>query len=102
MLEFGNGPMALTPATRLSAVEQAWITPTPDFRLSRLTLSGDPVELSVGFPQILVCTHGSVRLQDGDQVLDLVSGGSVFVPAHSTGVRLTATDATLFRALPGL
>lgn len=102
VLQFGNGPIELTPATRVSSVEQAWITPTPDFRLSRLTLTGDPAELSGGFPQILVCTHGSVRLQDGDQVLDIGSGDSVFVPAHSAGVRLTATDATLFRALPGL
>lgn len=101
LLDFSTGPSAATRPTTVSAAEQAWQTPTPEFRLSRVTVAGSPVALGGGLPQILLCTEGSVRVQDGSQVLDLTRGESVFVPASSAGLELTG-DATLFRAIPGL
>ena len=100
LLDFSNGPIVLTPAITVSAAEQAWVTPTPEFQLSRVTVADSPVELPGGTPQILLAVRGSVRLEDGDQLLAIGSGESVFVPASSAGVRLTG-DATLFRATPG-
>jgi mannose-6-phosphate isomerase len=100
LLDFSTGPIAPTRPTMVSPAEQAWVTPTPEFRLSRVTVAGDPVELAGGTPQILLAVRGSVRLQDGDQVLEIGSGESVFVPASSAGVRLTG-DASVFRAIPG-
>jgi len=44
-----------------------------------------------------------VRLDDGAEVLDIVCGESVFVPAATSAVLVTtAAGATLFRAVPGL
>jgi mannose-6-phosphate isomerase len=101
LLEFSHGPVQLTQLEDVSPVEQVWVTPTPEFRLSRLRLAGEPVQLEGGRPQILLCTQGSVRLQDAGQVLDVRGGESVFVPASSAGVALTG-KATVFRAMPGL
>ena len=104
LLDFGNGPLPPTPSTDLSADERAWVTPTPEFRLSEVSLPADHrVELAGGVPQILLCTQGTVRLEDGTGALDLVSGESVFVPASSPSVRASSgSGATVFRAVPGL
>jgi mannose-6-phosphate isomerase len=101
VLEFGHGPLDRTPATQVSAHEQAWETPTPEFRLSRLTVPAEGVAVAGGLPQILLCTEGSVVLRESDQRLELPAGSSAFVPAASPG--LTAFGpGTLFRAAPGL
>ena len=104
LLDFGNGPLPPTPTTDLSGDERAWLTPTPEFRLSEVALrAGHPVELGGGAPQILLCTHGATHLDDGTSALDIASGDSVFVPASSAVLRAsTTTGATLFRAVPGL
>ena len=104
VLEFGHGPLNPTPTTPVSADEQAWVTPTPEFRLSEVTVAaGRTVELSGAMPQVLLCTHGSVHLDDGAGGLDIVSGESVFVPASAPSVRASsASGATVFRAVPGL
>ncbi len=101
LLDFSNGPIAATPQTSVSPAEQAWITPTPEFRLSRLTPQSEPVQLAGGLPQILLCIEGSLALRDGEQSLELSPGQSAFVPASSAGVELTG-PATVFRAIPGL
>lgn len=74
--------------------EEPYETPVDEFRLSRFDLSpgAAPVDLTAATPQILLCTAGAPRTGD----LDLVPGGSVFVPAgetvHASG------NGTLFRA----
>jgi mannose-6-phosphate isomerase len=104
LLDFSNGPLDPTPTTQVSADEHAWLTPTPEFRLSRITVAeGRPVDVGGGVPQILLCTQGSAHLDDGTGSLDIVAGESVFVPASSAGVGVTTpAGATLFRAVPGL
>lgn len=104
LLDFTNGPLALTPTTPVGPGEDAWVTPTPEFRLSQITMSpGHTVEVSGAVPQILLCTHGSVHLDDGTGGQGIVSGQSVFVPASSPSVRATsAGGATVFRAVPGI
>ena len=100
-LDFTDGPLAQTASTTISSVEEAWVTPTPEFRLSRLTLAGEQVRLPGGLPQILLCVAGSARLEDDDQVIEAGPGDSVFVPASSAGPSVSGA-ATLFRAIPGL
>jgi mannose-6-phosphate isomerase len=105
LLDFADGPLEQTQPTSLSDTEVAWVTPTPEFRLSRLTLADKDhsADLQGGLPQILLCTQGSARLDDDGDTLDIVSGESVFVPASSAGVRVsTSAGATVFRAIPGL
>ncbi|MFF6999695.1 mannose-6-phosphate isomerase, class I [Streptomyces sp. NPDC008313] len=74
--------------------EEVYETPIDEFRLSRYVLpeGAGAHDLTLGTPQILLCTAGSVRVGD----LDLVPGGSVFVPA---GEKAEVSGAgTVFRA----
>ncbi|MEU5348271.1 MULTISPECIES: mannose-6-phosphate isomerase, class I [unclassified Streptomyces] len=74
--------------------EEVYATPIDEFRLSRYVLAaGAPVhDLTLGTPQILLCTAGSV--QAGEHALG--PGRSVFVPA---GERAEVSgDGTVFRA----
>ncbi|MGW2283043.1 mannose-6-phosphate isomerase, class I [Streptomyces sp. NPDC001770] len=74
--------------------EEPYETPVDEFRLSRFDLSpgAAPADLTAATPQILLCTAGSLRTGE----LDLVPGGSVFVPAGETVE--AAGSGTLFRA----
>jgi mannose-6-phosphate isomerase len=103
VLDFSHGSLDPTPITALSAVEDAWITPTPEFRLSRLVVGSEPVQLSGGVPQILVCTEGAVTFGCDGDTLNVTGGQAVFIPASSAGVRVTApSHGVVFRAVPGL
>jgi mannose-6-phosphate isomerase len=101
LLDFGNGPIAPTPAAALSPYERAWNTPTPEFRLSEVTPGHDSVQLTAGVPQILLCIAGSAHIADASGSVDLSPGTSVFVPASSGPVTVSG-DAHVFRAIPGL
>ncbi|MGW0999566.1 mannose-6-phosphate isomerase, class I [Streptomyces sp. NPDC002520] len=74
--------------------EEVYETPIDEFRLSRYVLSegGAAHDLTLGTPQILLCTAGAVRA--GEE--ELLPGRSVFVPA---GERAEVSGAgTVFRA----
>ncbi|CAL9477747.1 Mannose-6-phosphate isomerase [Streptomyces sp. enrichment culture] len=74
--------------------EEVYETPIDEFRLSRYVLpaGGTAHDLTLGTPQILLCTAGSVRA-DGH---DLSPGASVFVPAGEKAE--VSGTGTLFRA----
>ncbi|MEV2194149.1 mannose-6-phosphate isomerase, class I [Streptomyces phaeochromogenes] len=74
--------------------EEVYETPIDEFRLSRYALvAGAPVhDLTLGTPQILLCTAGSV--QAGQHALG--PGRSVFVPAGEKAE--VSGDGTVFRA----
>ncbi|MFF1500946.1 mannose-6-phosphate isomerase, class I [Streptomyces sp. NPDC058316] len=74
--------------------EELYETPVDEFRLSRFDLSpgADPVELTRGAPQILLCTAGAPKAG----TLGLTPGTSVFVPSGEK-VEVSGTG-TLFRA----
>ncbi|CAM5709355.1 mannose-6-phosphate isomerase, class I [Streptomyces griseomycini] len=74
--------------------EELYETPIDEFRLSRYVLpeGGTTHDLTLGTPQILLCTAGSVRAGGHE----LSPGASVFVPA---GERAEVSGTgTLFRA----
>jgi mannose-6-phosphate isomerase len=94
VLKFDDGP-----AKRLlpvGDVEAVYETPAPDFRLSRLTLTGTPFTLPARGPQILLVTDGALEVQ-GET---LKRGESVFFGADES-VTLSGRG-TAFRATPGL
>ncbi|MFI6280918.1 mannose-6-phosphate isomerase, class I [Streptomyces sp. NPDC050988] len=74
--------------------EEVYETPIDEFRLSRYALvAGAPVhDLTLGTPQILLCTAGSV--QAGEHALG--PGRSVFVPAGEKAE--VSGDGAVFRA----
>ncbi|MER5845133.1 MULTISPECIES: mannose-6-phosphate isomerase, class I [Streptomyces] len=74
--------------------EELYDTPTDEFRLSRYVLpaGGTTHDLTLGTPQILLCTAGSVHAGEHE----LTPGTSVFVPAGEKAE--VSGTGTLFRA----
>jgi len=94
VLQFVDGPAkVLTPSEGLEGVYE---TPVPDFRLSRLVLKQQQVQLPRGLPQILLCTEGTARVGP----TSLERGQSVFVAANEPV--MVSGEAVVFRATPGL
>lgn len=88
-----TAPHILRPEADASG-EEVYDTPVDDFQLSRHVLPQDsaPRDLTLGAPQILLCTDGAPRVGR----LELKAGDSVFVPAGEH-TELAGTG-TLFRA----
>ncbi|GLW75076.1 mannose-6-phosphate isomerase, class I [Kitasatospora phosalacinea] len=81
------------PAVPVGPGELEFLTPAEEFTLSRIEL-GAPVGLDDDGPQLLLCTRGTARVEDGPA---LGPGDCAYVPAASGPLRLTG-DATVFRA----
>jgi mannose-6-phosphate isomerase len=91
----GSGPEADEPGA-------VYPTPVDDFQLSRLDLSGQPIDLPDGRPQILLCIAGAVQLRDGSgSLLELSRGQSAYLSASDTGVSI-AGRGTVLRATVGV
>lgn len=104
VLDFGAGPVPIRRAAPISAHEQRYLAPTPDFGLSRVELgAGERWSAPVAGPEVLLCVEGRVRVEAGaGRVLALGPGQSAFVGA-STPARTVEADAaaSLFRATVG-
>ncbi|GAB1329293.1 mannose-6-phosphate isomerase, class I [Streptomyces sennicomposti] len=74
--------------------EEVYETPIDEFRLSRYLLApgAAPRDLTLGAPQILLCTAGAVEAGEHR----LTPGQSVFVPAEDKAV--VSGEGTVFRA----
>jgi len=102
VLEFVDGPVPVLSPVPVDTHEVSWLTPAPEFRLSRVDVHGETVARVVEGPEILICTEGRVDVQDqsGRAAVRLVSGQACFVPG--TGVSTTLAGAgTVFRAAVG-
>jgi mannose-6-phosphate isomerase len=85
----GSGPEAGEPGA-------VYPTPVDDFRLSRLDLSGQPIGLPGGRPQILLCIAGAIELRDDSGgLLELSRGQSAYLSASDTGVSITGRGTVL-------
>jgi len=75
--------------------------PVEDFDLTRADVrEDDPATLTAPGPQVVLCTEGRAVLASADGELELVRGGSAFLPA---GAPVSARgDAVLFRATTNL
>ncbi|GAA4632066.1 mannose-6-phosphate isomerase, class I [Actinoallomurus vinaceus] len=76
--------------------EEVYLTPAPEFRLSRVDVADDAV-LPAGGPQLLLCTDGRVELHRDGRTTGLGRGEAAF--AEHRGGPIEATGAgVLFRA----
>lgn len=90
VLDFTHGPARIV--TPSAGAEAVYPTPFPDFRLSRLDVSG-PLELPRFGPDILLCTEGRISVNG----LELQRGASAFAP-FADGALTISGSGTLFRA----
>lgn len=104
VLDLCAGPVPIRRATPISAHEQRYDAPTPDFALSRVELgAGQRWSAPVAGPELLLCVEGRVHVEAGPgPVLALGPGESAFVGAN-TPARTVAAEAaaSLFRATVG-
>lgn len=75
-------------------------TPAREFALSRFDLAdGEPTQVGITGPRILLCTQGDVTLDGSGTGLKVRAGQSVWVPADGGSVTLTGrSDARVFMA----
>lgn len=75
-------------------------TPAREFALSRFDLAaGEPTQVGIKGPRILLCTQGDVTLDGSGTGLKVRAGQSVWVPADGGSVTLTGrSDARVFMA----
>jgi mannose-6-phosphate isomerase len=76
--------------------EEVYLTPAPEFRLSRLDAARAPVLPAAG-PQLLLCAEGSVRLRRDGEEIGLIRGEAVFAGHRGGPVEVTGAG-TVFRA----
>ena len=79
-------------------------TPEPDFALSRIEIpaGADPVTWSPDGPEVLLCSAGTVHVDDGSSTETLDAGGACWVPASTKEIALSTTaGATVFRTRVG-
>jgi mannose-6-phosphate isomerase len=99
VLSFADAPLPVRWARPVDANEVTWDTPTREFRLSRLRVSGEPAARTATGPEVLLCVDGTVHLRPGDGTagVDLPQGASAFVPASNGSYQIEGTGV-LFRA----
>ncbi len=90
VLRFEAGPVQVLSGS--GEPEQVYLTPAPEFRLSRIAVGG-PVHLERRGPELLVCTAGEVSLSG----VVLKAGQSAFCPDSDGPYRLGG-EGELFRA----
>jgi mannose-6-phosphate isomerase len=79
--------------------EEVYVTPAPEFRLSRLDAAQRPVLPAAG-PQLLLCADGEVHLRRDAEELDLRRGNAVFVEHQGGPIQVEGTGALYRASLP--
>ncbi|MDQ3904764.1 MAG: mannose-6-phosphate isomerase, class I [Actinomycetota bacterium] len=108
VLDFSYGDVSVQCGQRIGPHETAYDTPAEEFLLTRLEWTpeeSDPICLRSPFPQILLCTQGSVKLwSSGGGHVTIRRGGSVWLAAAEPDVTVCPGPGPvqLFRAQPGL
>ncbi|GAA2386742.1 mannose-6-phosphate isomerase, class I [Dactylosporangium salmoneum] len=93
------------PITRSAAVSpglSAYPIPIPDFTLHHAVLSTDTqaVRLPGGGPRIVLCTRGSVRVDDGVVPVTLTQGQAAFAPAARAELSVSGNGEVFQAATP--
>jgi mannose-6-phosphate isomerase len=82
--------------------EIVYPTPMPEFRLSRISLSAQPLGLDHDGPQVVLVVDGSATVTDGDgREISVARGHSVWIAAADVGVTISGSGMA-FRATDGL
>lgn len=102
VLDFSAGQVEILDGTEVRPGELVYPTPAAEFRLSRLALSDQPLELTHDGPQVVLVTDGSATVTDPDgRSVTVDRGRSVWISAADQGVQITG-KGTAFRATDGL
>lgn len=102
VLDFSAGDVEVLTGDEVRPGELVYRTPVPEFRLSRLTLSTEPLDLSHDGPQMVLVVDGAAVVTDADGIsVDVPRGRSVWVAAGDSGVTVTGSGVA-FRATDGL
>lgn len=102
VLDFSAGDVDVLSGDEVRPGEVVYRTPAPEFRLARLTLSPEPLDLTHDGPQMVLVVDGSAVLTDaGGNTVPVARGHSVWVAADDRGVSITGSG-TAFRATDGL
>jgi mannose-6-phosphate isomerase len=73
-----------------------WVTPRPEFALSRLEVGNDMLRVAGGCPQILLCIEGKVEIAG---IVTVGGGESAFVTADTEAIEIVGHGVVL-RAAP--
>jgi mannose-6-phosphate isomerase len=106
VLDFSHGDMPASAGEPAGGRETVYVTPMPEFRLSRLDWSdGDTggSTLPSGIPQILLCVDGCAVVESAEGRLELPRGASAWLSAADpvASVRSTGQRCRVFRATTG-
>ncbi len=102
VLDFRPGAVEILDGEQVRPGELVYPTPAPEFRLSRLSLSLEPLALDHDGPQVVLVVEGSATATDAEgRALTVDRGRSVWIAAGDVGVRITGSG-TAFRATDGL
>ncbi|MBT2266861.1 mannose-6-phosphate isomerase, class I [Rhodococcus erythropolis] len=95
----------LDPAPSSGSGRYEYVTPAPEFRLTRLEFDSNSTDLVVeaGGPRILICTEGAVTATCGVDTLDLDRGRAAWIAADEPAIHLSARTPTaqVFSAVVG-
>jgi mannose-6-phosphate isomerase len=100
VLRFGGAPVPVVHPMAGAPGEQVYLTPSPQFELSRIALAGQTLEVEVAGPEILLCVEGQVAASSYKTSLPLGRGASVFVPASTAHYSLRGEGVVFRSALP--
>ena len=102
VLDFTAGDVEVLGGDPVRPGEVLYRTPAPEFRLSRLALDAEPLDITHDGPQMVLVVDGSATVQNaaGTQ-LSVDRGRSVWVAAGDAAVSISGTG-TAFRATDGL
>ncbi|MEO7126312.1 MAG: mannose-6-phosphate isomerase, class I [Nakamurella sp.] len=105
VLDFTPGPVDILGGKIGGAADDsgeiAYVTPAREFRLSRLTVSATPRDITHIGPQIVLVTEGSITIDSVDRRIDATRGQSVWISAADRDVRVSGSGQ-VFRATDGL
>lgn len=102
VLDFSAGDVEILTGDEVRPGELVYRTPVPEFRLSRISLSDEPLDLTHDGPQVVLVVEGSATVIDRQgQGIDLRRGRSVWVAAGDSGATITGSGLA-FRATDGL
>jgi mannose-6-phosphate isomerase len=102
VLDFSAGDVEVLSGDAIRPGELVYRAPAPEFRLSRLTVTAEPLDITHDGPQVVLVVAGSATVTDGEgRQIVLERGRSVWVAAGDTGVVLRGSGVA-FRATDGL
>ncbi len=102
VLDFNAGDVEVLSGDEVRPGEIVYPTPMPEFRLSRISLSAQPLGLDHDGPQVVLVVDGSATVTDGDgREISVARGHSVWIAAADVGVTISGSGMA-FRATDGL